>query len=344
MANLTRILSIDGGGIRGIIPGKVLVYVEHKLQEKTGKPDARIAEYFDLIAGTSTGGILACIYLCPTKDEPKRPRFSAEEAVDLYLTRGKKIFSRPLWKKIIGYRGLFDEKYNPDELENALKDKFGDLKLSELFKPCLITAYDILLRKTTFFTRKEAIVDKGRDFLIKNIARATSAAPTYFEPAKIKSMSKLDYPLIDGGVFANNPTLCAYAEVRSKFEKLPDTGKPPMAENMAILSLGTGKPEKERFTYKRAKKWGAVGWIRPLIDIMMSGVSETVDYQLGQIFDTLPEDKKGQYLRVDGELIKAKHDLDEVKGTNLNDLEQDGIRITEEHKKELDKFVDLLVA
>lgn len=344
MAKLTRILSIDGGGIRGIIPGQVLVSIEQKLIKKTGKQDARIADYFDLIAGTSTGGILACIYLCPTEDGSKKPRFSAEKAVDLYLNKGTKIFSQSLWKRLISFRGLLDEKYNPYELQDSLKDYFGDLKLSELLQPCLITAYDITERKTTFFTRQKAIHEPGRDYFVRDIARATSAAPTYFEPARIMSLTGVPYPLIDGGVFANNPSLCAYAEVRSKFEKLPGTDERPRAKDMAILSLGTGYTEKKKLKYESAKKWGAAGWIRPLIDIMMSGVSETVDYQLRQIFDTLGEEKRKQYLRVNGKLVGANYDLDDAGRKNLKKLKQDGTRIAEKFNDELDSFIKLLVA
>src|SRR5512145_3175160 len=90
---LTRILSIDGGGIRGIIPGQILVKLEEKLKIKTGDENARIADFFDLIAGTSTGGILVCAYLCPDGNVPARPRFTASDVVNLYLERGNGIFN-----------------------------------------------------------------------------------------------------------------------------------------------------------------------------------------------------------------------------------------------------------
>ncbi|MCH7534212.1 MAG: patatin-like phospholipase family protein, partial [Bacteroidetes bacterium] len=87
MARYTRILSIDGGGIRGILPGQILVALEEKLKAKTGNANTRISDYFDLIAGTSTGGILTCALLCPDKSG-KRPRFTAAQVVDLYLDKG----------------------------------------------------------------------------------------------------------------------------------------------------------------------------------------------------------------------------------------------------------------
>lgn len=336
MAELIRILSIDGGGIRGIIPGQVLVSLEQKLKERTGNQDARISDFFDLIAGTSTGGILTCIYLCPNfNGNPTRPRFSAEEAVNLYLERGGQIFDVSLWQRIRSVGGVLDEKYHAKELEKVLKDYFGDLKLSELLKPCLITAYDIEKRCTKFFTQHDAKQIRKQDYYVRDVARATSAAPTYFEAERIKSLTNDPYPLIDGGVFANNPTLCAYAEVRHKFDKKPT------AKDMAILSIGTGCIEKQ-YSYSKAKNWGAIEWIRPLIDIMMSGVSETVDYQLSQIYDAVGHPE--QYLRVNSNLRNAKPEMDDALSENLLALQQDGARIAEEFNNKLDSFASLLVS
>ena len=335
MPTYTRILSIDGGGIRGIIPGQVLVSLEDKLKKHTENEEARIADYFDLIAGTSTGGILACIYLCPAiGSDSKRPNFSAEEAVELYFERGDEIFDLSQWQKIRSAGGLLDEKYSADELEEALGDYFQELRLSSLLKPCLITAYDIRRRQAKFFTQHDAIKNKTHDYYVKDVARATAAAPTYFEVARIKSLTNVPYPLIDGGVFANNPALCAYAEVRNKFKDKPS------AKDMVILSLGTGYIKKQ-YSYKMAKDWGAVEWIKPLIDVLMSGVSETVDYQMNQIFDSV--DKPEQYLRINDELLFANPEMDDANSENLVNLKQDGTRISEKFDDQLEAFIKYLV-
>lgn len=332
-----RILSIDGGGIRGILPGQILVMLEQILQQESGRADARIAEYFDLIAGTSTGGILACILLAPD-DKKKRPRFSAAEAVSLYLDRGDEVFNRSLFQYFKSGGGLTDEKYSARGLMGALKVYFQDLKLSELLKPCLITAYDIYDRKAIFFTQHDAKAAKGHDFHVKDVARATSAAPTFFEVARIKSMTKVSYPLIDGGLFANNPTLCAYAEARNFPEK-------PTAANMLILSLGTGQAKK-RYSYRKAKNWGLIGWIRPVIDIMMSGVSETVDYQLREIYKTIKvrKDYALPYLRIEPELGKASPDMDDASPENLIALRDAGQKAAEGNVQELRRFARQLIA
>ena len=334
---LTRILSIDGGGIRGILPGQILVSLEQKLKELDQNPTGRLADYFDLIAGTSTGGILTCIYLCPEKKNSKRPRFSAEEAVQLYLERGDEIFDISFLHRMRSVGGVLDEKYPADELEEALEDYFHDLTLNHLIKPCLVTSYDIKRRKAHFFTQHDAKED-SYNYYIKDVARATSAAPTYFEVAKVKSLSNVTYPLIDGGIFANNPTLCAYAEARKlTFDQFR---KKPTAKDMLILSIGTGKV-RAPFYYQKAKDWGFVEWIRPVIDMMMSGVSETVDYQLRQIFHAVG--KPDQYLRITPDLGNANEDLDDASKENLNALRSAGEKTAKDSEKQLTNIAQLLL-
>ncbi len=330
---LKRILSIDGGGIRGIIPGQILVVLEEKLKQASGNENARIADYFDLVAGTSTGGILTCAYLCPDQQDPGRPKYTAPEVVDLYLERGDEIFNIPFRHKLRTAGGILDEKYPTDELEDALNDYFGETKLSELLKPCLISSYDIKRRQGHFFTQHDALQNEGWDFLVKDVARATSAAPTYFECSKVKSLTKINYPLIDGGVFVNNPTLCAYAEVHTEYSCT--------AVEMAILSLGTGY-EKKAYDYNQAKDWGMIGWIKPLISIMMSGVSEVVDYQLRQIYSAVKA--PAQYLRINTEFpINVSSDMDDASQDNLNALKELGTETAQKFDKKLDDFVKLLI-
>jgi len=158
---LTRILSIDGGGIRGILPGQVLVELERILQLNTQDANARIADYFDLLAGTSTGGILTCLSLCPESPQSSRPRFTAKQAVDLYLERGDEIFDVSIWKRIQSAGGLTDEKFDAKELERALRDYGGNVRLSQLLKPCLIPSYNIEKRYPHFFTQHDAVKKCG---------------------------------------------------------------------------------------------------------------------------------------------------------------------------------------
>lgn len=329
-----RILSIDGGGIRGIVPGTILAELEKCIVAKTGNENARIADYFDLIAGTSTGGILTSILICP--DDAGRPKYKAQEAVDLYLKRGETIFSTSLWQKIRSAGGVLDEKYPVTGLEDSLNEYLGDTKLSQALKPCLITSYDILNRRSVFFNTMDA-KDEYTDFYLREVARATSAAPTYFEVADAQSLSGTSYPLIDGGVFANNPAMCALSEAT----KL----KPSVnLQEIFILSVGTGVDKKKEhcYPYEKAKNWGIAGWIAPLIEIMMSANSETVDYQLRKIFENTGN--AGNYIRLEPELITADSSMDNATPGNMAALKQDTGRFIAANENLIETIVTHLTA
>ena len=339
-----RILSIDGGGIRGILPGTILTYIEDQIKKKTNNPKATVGQYFDFVAGTSTGGILSLVYVCP--DANGGYKYSAQTALDLYLKQGGDIFDVSLGQKLKSLGGIRDEKYNASAMEKALQTYFGDIRLSQALKPCLISSYDIEKRAAKFFTSSDAL-EKKDDFEFKAVARATSAAPTYFEPAKVNSTTKDIFALIDGGVFANNPALCAYAEARTtKFsEVLGNMEKPdnPTANQMIIVSLGTGTVKKP-YLYKDFKDAGMIAWIQPLIDIMMSGNSETVAYQLRQIYDTLKPADTNDYYRIQPALKKEQSAMDNADPENLKALHNIGKASVLENKDKLDAIVDKLIA
>jgi patatin-like phospholipase/acyl hydrolase len=311
-----RILSIDGGGIRGIIPGQVLVSLEQKLQQLSGDSNRRIADAFDMVAGTSTGGILTCLYLCP--DAAGKPKFSAADAVDLYLQYGGDIFDVSIFKSITSLGGLTDDKYSAAALESVLHKYLGELKLSQLLRPCLVTAYDITRREARFFNSADVPVEGiGRDFLVRDVARATSAAPTYFPPAHITALDNKVYPLVDGGVFANNPTMCACVEAFGYDPRLT-------VPDLKILSLGTGSSDKP-YHYAEARNWGKIQWAVPVLDILLAGVSETVDYQLAMLFSSAK--CPNQYLRVEADLADfpdADKALDNASQANMQALKKVG--------------------
>lgn len=332
---MKRILAIDGGGIRGIVPGLVLASLEEKLQRRSQNPNARLADYFDFVAGTSTGGILTCLYLCPMVDNPQQARFSAREAVELYVANGGSIFHVSLWKRITSWSGLSDEKHDAGELERLLELYFGQIRLSQLLKPCFIPAYDIQSRTEFFFTQHEAQQRGNRyDFLIKDVCRATSAAPTYFEAALTPALDGVLYPLIDGGIFMNNPTLGAYSEVSNAIGK-------PSAEDMFIVSLGTGTANRA-YAHKQAKNWGKIKWIKPVIDIMMSGASATTSYHLKKIFSAI--DRSNQYVRIQPkDLGNASSDFDDATPGNIAALIALGQRTAEEYNDQLNYIADVLL-
>lgn len=342
MANKIRILSLDGGGIRGIITCVILKYIEEQLQ-KLDNPTAKIGDYFDLVAGTSTGGILASILLFP--DQNKKAKYSVETALDLYAKKGETIFNVTFWQHVINPFGLFNEKISQKALEKQLNEVFGDLQIKDFIKPSLITSYDIFQRKAKFFTSLEA-VSNLENFYVKDVCRATSAAPTYFEPAQIKSLYGQEFTLIDGGVYANNPAMCAYAEARkiefSKVTNNPTKPDFPDINDMIIVSVGTGEVLKP-YTHTQFKNAGKVKWIQPLIDILLSANVETTDYHVKKMYETLGPRNEKNYYRLMPQLKNASSEMDDVSDKNIYELIQAGFAYVDQNKQELTEIAKKLI-
>src|SRR5436305_3588560 len=179
MTETKAILSIDGGGIRGIIPALVLAHIE----QQTG---AAIADLFDVVAGTSTGGILALGLTCPGPDG--RPRYSAQDLAAVYEDEGSKIFPHEFLGIV---RQLFRPKYPSRGRREVLSGKLGDARLKDALAEVIVTAYDIQVRRPVFFRKALAVSEPAsRDFPIWEVAMATSAAPTYFEPVRMYTEAK----------------------------------------------------------------------------------------------------------------------------------------------------------
>jgi patatin-like phospholipase/acyl hydrolase len=314
-----RILAIDGGGIRGVIPAKVLIYIE----TKTGK---QIAELFDLIAGTSTGGILAA-GLCMPGPDRKTPLHSAAKLLELYHEHGKDIF-KVSWPRRVASL-VFGAQYSPQALEVQLLEYLGDKRLAEAVTGLLITSFDMNAGEAWFFSRKAA-ADPDRNYRMREVARATSAAPTYFPPFKFPGSAPDKPVLVDGGVFANNPALCAWVDGHEDIQGNSD---------VLILSLGTGSvPHPVRFD--RARRWGKVLWAQPAIGSFLDGQSDTTEFQLGKLLD------RHHYLRLQVNLPVANEAMDNASMANIQALEAaaDEMLAKPDVRASLDKVCEQLVA
>jgi uncharacterized protein len=342
MSKKIRILSLDGGGIRGIISCVILKFIEEQLQ-KRDCPKAKIGDYFDLIAGSSTGGLLTAILLFPDKN--KKAKFSVQEALDLYAKKGDSIFNVTFWEQLLNPFGLFNEKISRKNIEEQFKEVFGNLELKDFIKPSLITSYDIETRTSKFFNSFNADTSL-ENFYVRDVCRATSAAPTYFEPAKIKSLYGQEFTLIDGGVFANNPSLCAYSEARKlPFSKiLGDGSKPdfPTIKDMIIVSIGTGTILKP-YHFEDFENAGKIKWISPLIDILLSANVETVDHHLSKMYETLGLRNSKNYYRLMPLLKDASPEMDDTSKQNIYELIQAGLSYVEQNQDKLVEIAEKLI-
>jgi len=299
---MKRVLSIDGGGIRGLIPAVVC----QKFEELSGQS---IHELFDLIGGSSTGGILALGLSRPIDGMP------AQDLVKFYMQHGGAIFSAPRdW-----LTQWFRPKFESSNLQNIAARTFGESKLSEAIVEVLVIAYDIQLRRPIYLRRQSARGDSSKDYMMRDIVVGTSAAPTIFPPARLGK-----HFVIDGGIVANNPACAAYAHAKNLW---PD-------EDIILVSLGTGNLALP-LSPQKAQGWGRIGWIRPLIDSLFDGTSHTAH-------DFFRLTQTRNYSRFQGGLNELTESLDSVTDDSLKGLEKIGTDIADLHEGEILTLIERL--
>ncbi len=311
-----KILSIDGGGVRGLIPGAVIVEIEKRL----GKP---ISQLFDLLSGTSAGGHIALALATPGDDG--KPRWSAQELAAYYSEAYGRIFDNSGFKVLDALKGLTNERYSADGIDAALNEVFGEAKLSEALIEVLITAFEVESGEPHFFLRSEARKEPKKDHLMSFVARATSAAPTYFEPAA-KFNGEKGVAFLDGALFANNPSMCAFAHAQSLgFDE----------DEMTIISLGTGAVSRI-LQYEEVRHWGLANWARPILDITSQASNQAIDWQLNHIL------RKGHYFRVQPLMSGMRSAIDDARPETIKALEEASTEVISRHSEDIDKLCQLL--
>jgi hypothetical protein len=250
----------------------------------------------------------------------------------MYEREGSRIFSRSVWRKLFTCDNLTWKKYSSKGIEQVLLDYFGDSRLRDAVTNVLITSYEIERRFPFFFKSTNACERPDYDFPARDIARATSAAPSYFDPMKLLTGTDSDhYTLVDGGVFANNPAACALVEARTTY---PDAG------GYLIVSLGTGALMRN-LPLRIARYWGAARWAKPLLDIVFDGVSSTVDYQLRQLVPDTPNHCK-RYYRFQVELKGRNQALDNTSPGNIAALQALADNLIERESADIEKLCEKL--
>lgn len=261
-----KILSIDGGGIRGVYSAIILKEIEDKFNIK-------LHEHFDLIAGTSTGSILAASIALG---------IPLSEVIDLYKNEGDKIFKL----RTIGIKGLFKSRYKNDHLKAILADRFKNKTLSD---PSIKTR---LLIPTTDISNGDVHIIKSyyipefkrdKDRKIRDVVLSSCSAPLYFNPNKLDK-----YLLADGGLWANNPSLVALTEGIGKIKSIEGVEKITL-ENTHLLSIGTGIGHKYYNTKdSNSDRWGFLTkWsnsklVDTILNLQSINVHNTVKFMLAE--------------------------------------------------------------
>jgi patatin-like phospholipase/acyl hydrolase len=268
-----RVLSIDGGGIRGLIAARVIARLEELVSAEAGE-ERRLADCFHMFAGTSTGGLLALALTVPDPANPTRPRLSGADLVDLYETEGPRIFGDTL-HKLVSLGGWIAPKHSEARLERALRGRFGEAGLRDALRELVVTSYDMSEPGPHFFKRWRAREAEDRDAPMVDVGLSTSAAPTYFPSHGLDGRA-----LVDGGLFAANPSVAAVVEALKRRDDEPrdlSTGE------LLLVSLGTGQHETGH-GQSQVRRWGRIGWILPrrqdpaLIAAFLDGQSDAADH------------------------------------------------------------------
>ncbi|KAG6729298.1 hypothetical protein I3842_01G020600 [Carya illinoinensis] len=337
--NMVTMLSIDGGGIRGIIPGTLLGFLESKLQALDG-PDARIADYFDVIAGTSTGGLVTTMLTAPNTDN--RPVYAAKDITNFYLEHSPEIFPQHSRKSFVNsIKSMFGQaggpKYDGEYLRSLTNGLLGDLTLKQTLTNVVIPSFDIKLLQPVIFSTTDAKLNDLKNARLADVCIGTSAAPTffpahYFETKDAEGNSR-SFNLIDGGVAANNPTMMAISQIWKEIlmQNTDDDRIKPLehSKRMLVLSLGTGAAKHtQKYSAAAASKWGLRDWLydkgaTPLLDVYGDASSDMVDFHVSTLFQAL--DCKNNYLRIqDDKLTGEESTVDIATSENMQRLVEIG--------------------
>ena len=235
-----NILSIDGGGIRGVIPAIWLMALEHKIKQP-------ISSIFHVVAGTSTGAIIAAGLTTPSLENPSKPCYQASDLVELYRTQSAKVFAKnPGFLNQLRASWLKEPKYIDDSRHMIFCNYFGGSKIADTVAELVIPAVTSSGSATEIFTRHASRQDITRNFILTEILMCTSAAPSYFPPYKLNETT-----YIDGGVQANNPAMLAYDHTVKIYRSCN-------RDRIRLLSLDTGdfvldplNPEESRNLFSK---------------------------------------------------------------------------------------------
>uniref|UniRef100_A0A0D9VUU9 Patatin n=1 Tax=Leersia perrieri TaxID=77586 RepID=A0A0D9VUU9_9ORYZ len=291
------VLAIDGGGIRGLIPGTILAFLEATLQELDG-PDARLADYFDCIAGTSTGGLITAMLAAPGHDG--RPLFAARDINRFYLENGPRIFPQKRCGVVAAVASLTRPRYNGKYLQSKIRRMLGETRVRDTLTNVVIPTFDTI-DDATGKVREFNLIDGG----------VAANNPT------MVAMTQITKKMM----------------VKDKEELYPV--KPSNCGKFLVLSIGTGSTSDQgMYTARQCSRWGIIRWLRnkgmaPIIDIFMAASSDLVDIHAAVMFQSLHSD--GDYLRIqDNTLRGAAATVDAATAENMRDLVGIGERMLEQ--------------
>lgn len=340
--------------MRGLIPALVVEELERRLAAASGafRP---LTDYFHLLAGTSTGGLIALGLTAPADGHAPCPRMDGASLVRLYRQRGPAIFRRSALHRLATVDGWIGPKHSADGLRHALEQELGGPSMSDALRDLVVTAYDMTHLEPYFFKRWRAREQPARDHSMVDAGLATSSAPTYFPSHALAGRA-----LVDGGVFASNPTIAAIAEALKRRSDEPAQLVP---HDLLVVSLGTGEPgapagRPPGFSQEEVAGWGRLGWVWPrrggpaIVGALLDGPTDATDHWAHMILnheasDGAPEPGAlgtgPRLFRLQPRLLSA-YALDDASPATLQRLDEEGRRLIDAREIELSEIVRRLLA
>ncbi|ASG67256.1 hypothetical protein CDV26_01605 [Francisella halioticida] len=301
-----KVLCIDGGGVKGIIPAQILYCIEKDFR-------INIQDHFQLVSATSTGALIAIQMNIMKK--------SAKEILDTYTDHS--LLSKVFHKNILSFlSSIYGSTFSGESKYKALIKMLGTSQFSTAIMPTLITSYNLTKNKAVLF-KSTAMT---QNLTSAQVGNASSSAPTYFPPFKINN----NY-YIDGGVTANNPSMLGVAYAVELGSKLDD---------ISILSLGTGYSAKDNKAIKKrlssVYKWGGLSWLaNGIIDDFMNGDTNSSTYSVDMIMS------ENKHLRINPDLGMASSDMSDISEDNIKELVKVGLDTYSENKANIKKWLQV---
>jgi patatin-like phospholipase/acyl hydrolase len=312
-----RILSIEGGGIYGILPAHVLQYLE----EKSGRP---INQLFDLMVGTSTGSIPIVMLTIP--GEGGKPRYTTKDVLNVYNHDADKIFYSPWYNRILTLNGVLGPKYQTSSRYQLLNSYLGNLYFDQLLNNVVLPVYEIYQKTPKLFCNWKNSGIEDQNFMMTNVLLG-AISPIAFFPGVVFGSNNERFFLADAGICVNNPAL---ASILLAMKIYPN-------KKYVLVSLGTGSIEGMKSPSDKMVDWGVLEWSRDIIPIMMDGNVKFNQMLLKKLFP-VGIDLHSFNIQVKG----VQGALDDISPSNIRKLNKYGKLLIKENKKELDELIPRL--